>query len=70
MVKSCPMKNAKISVLDHGLYGDGLFEGIRVRVGRIFRIEQHLARLQARRACAVLRARFAIRCRTASAYRD
>jgi branched-chain amino acid aminotransferase len=40
-------ENAKISVLDHGLlYGDGLFEGIRVRAGRIFRIEQHLARLQ------------------------
>lgn len=39
--------DAKISVLDHGLlYGDGLFEGIRVRAGRIFRIEQHLARLQ------------------------
>jgi branched-chain amino acid aminotransferase len=40
-------ENAKISVLDHGvLYGDGLFEGIRVRAGRIFRIERHLARLQ------------------------
>jgi branched-chain amino acid aminotransferase len=39
-------EDAKISVLDHGLlYGDGLFEGIRVRAGRIFRIEQHLARL-------------------------
>lgn len=38
---------AKISVLDHGLlYGDGLFEGIRVRAGRIFRLDQHLARLQ------------------------
>ena len=37
---------AKISVLDHGLlYGDGLFEGIRVRAGRVFRIEKHLARL-------------------------
>ncbi|HYP76260.1 MAG TPA: branched-chain-amino-acid transaminase [Polyangiaceae bacterium] len=40
-------QNAKISVLDHGLlYGDGLFEGMRVRAGRIFRIEQHLARLE------------------------
>ena len=39
--------NARVSVLDHGLlYGDGLFEGIRVRAGRVFRIEQHLARLQ------------------------
>jgi branched-chain amino acid aminotransferase len=37
---------AKISVLDHGLlYGDGLFEGIRVRAGRIFRFDQHLSRL-------------------------
>jgi branched-chain amino acid aminotransferase len=40
-------RDAKVSVLDHGLlYGDGLFEGIRVRAGRIFRLEQHLARLE------------------------
>ena len=40
-------QEAKISVLDHGLlYGDGLFEGIRVRAGRIFRLDQHLSRLQ------------------------
>ncbi|MEI9950149.1 MAG: branched-chain-amino-acid transaminase [Pseudomonadota bacterium] len=40
-------QDAKISVLDHGLlYGDGLFEGIRVRAGRIFRLDQHLARLE------------------------
>ena len=37
---------AKISVFDHGLlYGDGVFEGIRVYGGRIFRLEQHLDRL-------------------------
>jgi branched-chain amino acid aminotransferase len=40
-------EEAKVSVLDHGLlYGDGLFEGIRVRAGRVFRLEQHLARLE------------------------
>ena len=39
---------AKISVFDHGLlYGDGVFEGIRVYSGKIFRLEQHLDRLNA-----------------------
>jgi branched-chain amino acid aminotransferase len=38
--------DAKVSVFDHGLlYGDGVFEGIRVYHGRIFRLEQHLDRL-------------------------
>ena len=37
---------AKISVFDHGLlYGDGVFEGIRMYGGRIFRLDQHLDRL-------------------------
>lgn len=37
---------ARISVFDHGLlYGDGIFEGIRVYGGRIFRLEEHLERL-------------------------
>ena len=39
---------ARIPVTDHGLlYGDGVFEGIRVFGGRIFRFELHLARLAA-----------------------
>src|SRR4051795_12532895 len=38
--------DAKISVYDHGLlYGDGVFEGIRIYAGRIFRAEQHLRRM-------------------------
>lgn len=38
--------DAKISVYDHGLlYGDGVFEGIRVYSGRIFECEAHLDRL-------------------------
>src|SRR5829696_4108927 len=38
--------DAKISVYDHGLlYGDGVFEGIRVYNGRIFRCDAHLRRL-------------------------
>jgi branched-chain amino acid aminotransferase len=39
-------KNAKISVFDHGLlYGDGVFEGMRVYAGRAFRMAEHLDRL-------------------------
>jgi branched-chain amino acid aminotransferase len=37
--------DAKISVYDHGLlYGDGVFEGIRVYSGKIFENEAHLDR--------------------------
>ena len=37
---------AKITVFDHGLlYGDGVFEGIRVYSGRVFELEAHLNRL-------------------------
>ena len=37
---------AKISVFDHGLlYGDGVFEGIRVYGGKIFEFEAHMDRL-------------------------
>lgn len=38
--------DAKISVFDHGLlYGDGVFEGIRVYGSRIFELEAHIKRL-------------------------
>jgi branched-chain amino acid aminotransferase len=41
-----PREEAKISVFDHGiLYGDGIFEGIRVYDGNIFRLAEHLERL-------------------------
>ncbi len=41
-----PEDQAKISVLDHGfLYGDGVFEGIRVYYGGIFKLQEHLERL-------------------------
>ncbi|HVN84818.1 MAG TPA: branched-chain-amino-acid transaminase [Candidatus Binatia bacterium] len=41
-------EHAKVSVFDHGLlYGDGVFEGIRVYSRRIFRLDAHLDRLYA-----------------------
>jgi len=37
---------AKVSVYDHGLlYGDGVFEGIRVYHGKVFRHKEHIDRL-------------------------
>ncbi len=41
-----PKDQAVISVYDHGfLYGDGVFEGVRVYNGRAFRLDEHLKRL-------------------------
>ncbi len=38
---------AKISVFDHGLlYGDGIFEGIRLYEGCVFKLDEHLERLE------------------------
>lgn len=40
-------KDARLSVTDHGfLYGDGVFEGMRAYSGRLFRLEDHLRRLE------------------------
>ena len=39
-------EDAKVSVYDHGfLYGDGIFEGIRIYNGNIFKCKEHLDRL-------------------------
>lgn len=44
--KIVPKSQALVSVYDHGLlYGDGVFEGIRVYRGRIFKCAQHMERL-------------------------
>jgi branched-chain amino acid aminotransferase len=38
---------ARVSVFDHGLlYGDGIFEGIRLYNGCVFKLEEHLERLE------------------------
>ncbi len=38
--------DAKISVYDHGLlYGDGVFEGIRIYAGKVFKHKEHIERL-------------------------
>ena len=44
--KLVPEKQARVSVFDHGLlYGDGVFEGIRSYNGRVFMLDEHVARL-------------------------
>ncbi len=42
-----PRERAVISVYDHGfLYGDGVFEGLRFYSGRVFKLREHLERLE------------------------
>ncbi len=44
--KYCSERDAKVSVFDHGLlYGDGVFEGIRIYHGRVFKLKEHIDRL-------------------------
>jgi len=44
--KLVAQEDAKITVFDHGLlYGDGVFEGIRVYNSRVFELEAHIKRL-------------------------
>ncbi len=44
--KYYPKSQAKVSVYDHGfLYGDGVFEGIRVYNGVVFKLTEHIQRL-------------------------
>ncbi len=39
-------EDARISVFDHGLlYGDGVFEGIRIYHGKVFKLKDHIRRL-------------------------
>jgi len=39
-------ETAAVSLYDHGLlYGDGIFEGMRIYAGRVFRLDDHLTRL-------------------------
>ena len=46
--KQYDRNDAKISVFDHGLlYGDGVFEGIRIYRGKVFRLGEHIERLYA-----------------------
>jgi len=41
-----PLESATTSVADHAhLYGDGLFEGIRIYNRKVFKLDEHLARL-------------------------
>jgi D-alanine transaminase len=42
-----PLRDAKVSVLDRGfVFGDGVYEVVPVYDGRLFRFDEHMARLQ------------------------
>jgi branched-chain amino acid aminotransferase len=44
--KLVPDKQAKVSIFDHGfLYGDGIYETLRVYEGVVFMLEEHIERL-------------------------
>lgn len=44
--KLVPKEQAVVSVFDHGLlYGDGVFEGIRIYGARVFKLREHVDRL-------------------------
>lgn len=41
-----PLETATVPAADHAhLYGDGLFEGIRIYGGKVFKLDEHLERL-------------------------
>lgn len=45
--KFVPQEEAVVSVFDHGfLYGDGVYETLRAYRGRVFKLAEHLARLE------------------------
>jgi len=49
-------RDARVPVTDHGfLYGDGVFEGMRVYGRRVFRLDDHLRRIEVSARCIGLR---------------
>ncbi len=45
--KFFPESEAKVSVFDHGyLYGDGIYETLRAYGGKVFKLDEHIARLR------------------------
>ena len=45
--QTLPLRDAKVSVLDRGfIFGDGIYEVIPVYGRKLFRFDEHMARLQ------------------------